>query len=474
MTLDPRSRLEQAVLWHAGITAVFAAWAFGGQAPWARAVLLASGALAPLLTLAAAFQRSSAGGGAPRAFRWLWPLLAFDLMAVAGTLNPGFRKILVEGQPYWVMVDPIRWLPSAAETPAALRQLGLLNGLFLVAHNLVLVASRRRLRRLIAFLAANAVVLAILGTFQKLVGAPGLWFGAVASPNEFFFSTFIYHNHWGAFVLLNVAAIGGLMLRSRERRDEQDPRRSPVPAAAVALLLLAASVPLSGSRSCTALVGVLAFAIAIHFAVRVGREQRVRGRPAAARVASLATLVAIAVACIVALGLPIIEKRTRHTIEQVEQIRSADTLDARLALYRDTWRMAKDRPFFGWGLDSYGHVFQIYNSQRPSEPWFPKPLYLEAHSDWLQSLAESGWIGTAFLALLGALPAWSAVRRGRPGLLPFYLLAGCMLVVLYAWVEFPFANPAVTLTFWILLHAAVRLQELEPPLRAAGNPGIHA
>jgi len=46
-------------------------------------------------------------------------------------------------------------------------------------------------------------------------------------------------------------------------------------------------------------------------------------------------------------------------------------------------------------------------------------------------------------------------------LLPRYLLTGCGLILLYAWVEFPFANPAVVLTFGATYYCAVRYALLD-------------
>jgi hypothetical protein len=40
------------------------------------------------------------------------------------------------------------------------------------------------------------------------------------------------------------------------------------------------------------------------------------------------------------------------------------------------------------------------------------------------------------------------------------MLAGCALVLLYAWVEFPFANPAVMISFWCCLYCASRYAQL--------------
>jgi O-antigen ligase len=167
------------------------------------------------------------------------------------------------------------------------------------------------------------------------------------------------------------------------------------------------------------------------------------------------------------LARPIIAARAADTQVQLAAMRAQGGIGSRAQLYTDTWRMACDRPAFGWGLGSYPAVFQRYNTQQSTEglPLF----YVDAHSDWLQSLAETGFVGTTLLGLLVACPFAMALRR-RPGPLPAYLLAGCGLVLLYAWIEFPFGCPAVIAAFWLSFFAAVRLTQLEErekPIRAA-------
>lgn len=457
---------EQAVIWHVGLMTVFTAWAFGGQAPWVRDALRVLGTAGIVLWLAGAGTLARRHGSRWAAVRWLWPLFIYDAFVIASTFNPSFRVTEFGGETYYVVQDPPHaWLPSSALPKAALLELWLLNGLVVSAHNLLLVSSRRRLRSLLLLLAANAVVLAVFGTFQKLLQAPGLWFGLVQSPNEFFFATFIYHNHWGAFALLNTAVCTGLLFHHFRRPEYRDAWHSPVLAGAVAALLLAATAPLSGSRSSSVLLCLFLLGTGAHFALRVTRNRRERHESPVPPLAALAVAVALGAAAVFWLARPVIEQRLRDTSRQVAEIKSQagspTDVNARLALYRDTWRMAQDKPWFGWGLESYGHVFQIYNSQRPVERIFRQRFYVDAHNDWLQSLAESGFVGTGLLLLLGLLPL-SAVpwrRSGAP--LPRYLLAGCALVLLYAWVEFPFSNPSVILAFWTALYAAVRHTQLD-------------
>jgi O-antigen ligase len=142
----------------------------------------------------------------------------------------------------------------------------------------------------------------------------------------------------------------------------------------------------------------------------------------------------------------------------MEEIRLRGGLGSRAQLYADTWRMAAEKPWFGWGLGTYATVFQIFNQQVSVEGWVP--FYAQAHSDWLQALAEVGVVGTALIVLMAAVPLALLRRLGRLGSVPGYLLAGCGLLALYAVVEFPFANPAVMEAFWLCFFAALRYHKL--------------
>ncbi len=455
--------LDKAVLFHCGTLIVFTSWAFGGQAPWARQIIAWWGTVGMVLFLWACVSgEPRADGSIHPALRLLWPLWLFDALVVTSCFNPGFREAMVAGQPSLVLGDPRPWLPSAALPKLAAKELWQFNGLVLSSFNLLLVLHRRgQVRAIMFLLAGNAVVLAVLGTFQKLIGTSGLWFGLVASPNEHFFATFIYHNHWGAFTLLNTAVCVALLFHYHRRGGHRDIWHSPVLLGAVATLLLALSVPLSSSRSCTVVVGLLLAGALVHFLLRVVRHRRQHYESSALPVAGIIFCALLAVAVIGYLGRGVIAQRAQLTAEQVSRLSAEGTLTSRLVLYRDTWRMAAQKPWFGWGLESYAHVFRIFNTQRATESWVWIPFYAEAHNDWLQSLAEVGIVGTGLLALLVLLPLGAVPWRRVQSVVPRYLLAGCALLLLYAWLEFPFANPAVMLTFCTVLVCAIRYAQLD-------------
>ena len=458
-TGGPASPLERLTFIHVAGLALFTAWDFGGETDFARLVIRAWGSLAIPLLVWACLRRVRRRDGLPSALRWLWPLLFFDVTALASLFNPSFTHATVGGAVALVESGSRALWPSAAVPAAAWHALWEFNAIYLSCFNLALVVVHRRvLRGLLFVVTVNALALAVMGTFQKLARAPGLYFGLQASPNDAFFATFIYHNHWGAFVLLSAAAALGLVFHYARRTDPEGRRHSPAFFGVVATLLVATTVPLSASRSCTVLVLILLLGALAYWLWHLRRAYPAGGASTTAAVAAAITLFVAGLGGAYFLGRPIIEKRVSQTREQIEEIRLRGSVGSRQQLYSDTWRMARAKLWFGWGLGSYPTVFQIYNQQVSVEGWVP--FYAQAHSDWLQSLAEVGVVGTALLVLMAVVPL-TLLRRSPPsGPLPAFLLAGCGLVALYAWVEFPFANPAVTATFWLCFFAALRYHRL--------------
>lgn len=451
--------IERLVVGHAALLAVVSTWALAGSTPRAELAIAALGSLGLVGTIAAFVWRVRTGQSL-QPFHWLWPLLAFAMASALGFIHPSFSSATIEGATVFLPRATSPFLPGAARPDIGIRVLTLFFALYLPAFNLVVaVRSRRMLRRLLWIVFLNGVVLAIFGSFQKLVHSPGLFFGAIHSPNTRFFATFIYQNHWGAYALLVLCSGIGLVFHATGERRYRNFFQSPAFLGLIAVLLLAASVPLSASRSCTLLVSLLGTAAFVHGLRRLLQRKRLDAASALPTAAMLAALALTAIAAIYQLAWPVISARVEDTRQQVAQMRQVGSIGARATLYHDTYHMAADRPLFGWGLGSYPTVFTRYNSQVSTDRL---PIYYEdAHSDWLQSLAENGVIGTLCLIVLVGLPLIE-VGRCRPlHTLPSYLLVGCATVIAYATIEFPFGNHAVVYSFWLYFFTAVRLAQLD-------------
>jgi O-antigen ligase len=255
-----------------------------------------------------------------------------------------------------------------------------------------------------------------------------------------------------------------LLHHSSRERGYRDIWHSPVPVGLLGTFLLALSIPLSTSRSCTVLVLLLLAGAALHLALAL---RRTRSGRVMIPVFAASALVALVVGFSVA--QPIILQRLEKTSEQFEELRARGDFGSRQQLYRDTWHMAQAHLVFGWGLDSYPLIFFYrYNTQDSPRDRLPV-FYNDAHSDWLQALAEVGIVGTTLLGLHGLVPLLALRRRGPIGLLPGFLFAGCALILLYAWVEFPFGNPAVVITWWLCFFAAVQHVRIDHRLRPASS-----
>ena len=468
----PRSTggLESAVAAHLAVFIVGVSWAFGGNADWVRTPISIWGSLGILLALASMADRRLRDRIPAGTLRWVWPVVALNGIVAASCLTPGFRQLVFRGEAFLLPVRVDWWNPSTTRVGVTLRALWLFDGIYFSCLNLALSVGRRRIIRiLLAAAVGNALALSVFGTVQKLVGATGIYFGSVRTPHEFFFASFVYDNHWGAFVILMFGACIGLTLRYATGGRGAGFFHGPAPAGLVAATLLGISIPLSGSRACTLLLAVFICVALVRGIPRLSGALRHSGTARAGAAAAIAAAAILAVAGTWLVAGDVIRARTAKTRDQFAAMWAAGGIGSRSVLYHDTWRMARQRILFGWGMGSYPIVFSLFNSQESKLDRLPV-IYHAAHSDWLQSVAELGVAGTALIGLAVALPAL-ALRRRRVTSLPYFLLTGCVLTAAYAWVEFPFGNVAVVLAWWLCFFGAVQYARLtEAPQAAGGGP----
>jgi len=451
------TRLEWATLLHVGILLVATTWAFGGQADFVRGPLTWWASLGCLITVAACCDRAARREGRLLPLRWLWPLAVFNALVLVACLNPSLRAITLGGEVLLAHTGAHPWFPSSARPRLALEALWTFDAFWMSCFNLALVVHHRRaLRGLLLVAAANAVVLAVFGTLQKLSSAKGLYFDSVSTRQPRFFASFVYHNHWGAFCILMMAAGIALTWHYSRRFPARNLLHSPIVSGWAALVLLAASVPLSGSRSSTLLALALLGLVSVHLVWRVLQRRRHQGLSAALPIAGILLALVLVVAGAWSVGGDTIRARMATTQQQVAEMREIGGIGDRAILYGNTWRMARDKLWFGWGMASYPHVFfRLYNTRESLADRLPV-FYNDAHSDWLQSLAEHGLVGSALLALCALVPLRTLRLRTSVGPVSGYLFVGCLLILLYAWIEFPFGNLAVVLAWWLLYFAAVQ------------------
>ncbi len=429
---------------------IFSSWAFGGVIDWTQNWILGL-ALAGLPLVYLRY----------REFREFspWPFvpaLLWILFVGLACFNPSHVRAPNGG---WVQRMGWRpWLPTTADVDRTLADGRVWLAAMLLAATLTALLNRSFSgRRLWGVLALNGFALAVTGTFFHFSGAKQL-LGVMQGPEEtYFFATFFYKNHWAAFGALSAICSLALALQATPQALSGDPgaRGRALLFAGMGLLTIV-TLPLPGSRSGALLAACIALAFvgtALWLIVRSGSASGAVRR-------WVAVLTFLAGAGIVAFGAQAYAPRAavdlQRTRQQLNRALDGASLDMRMPVSRDTWRMARERPWFGWGPGCYEIVFPIFQG-----PYLRRPdgralaRFEFAHNDWLQLLAEAGFTGAAlFLVPAAVLGGRNWRRAGTAGR---FALGGCALLAAYAWIDFPFHNPAIVMLWVVLLATAHRL-----------------
>ena len=467
----PLSGFEKAVFAHAGIFLIGATWALGGNAGYVRPPLAVWGSLGAFITLAGALSDKRRSDISRRPLAWLWPLGLFNVLVIASCFTPLLREVQMGASSFLTPIPVPTWRPAAAEPSKALQTLWLFDAIYISCFNIAFVFRHRRgLRGLMALAIVNALVLTVFGTIQRLVGAKGIFFGAVVIPNAEFFSSFIYRNHWGAFILLIIGLTLGLIRYHGRRNRTRGFFHTPAFGGLIAILAFAITLPLSGSRSGSLFAAIILAGAFFNWFRRMIRDRRSYAESITIPVAGAVVAIIVAVSAIWYLAGNVIAVRIATTQEQVATMRERGDIGGRNVLYADTLHMAGDRIWFGWGMASLPHVFWFYNTQPPNPVDRIPVVYHDAHSDWLQALAEHGIFGTALLGLCALVPLVKARQSRFKNPVARYPLVACGLVLIYAMIEFPFGNVAVVLTWWFCFFSALRYAQLERSLMEGSHP----
>ncbi|MBC8011352.1 MAG: O-antigen ligase family protein [Burkholderiales bacterium] len=305
----------------------------------------------------------------------------------------------------------------------------------------------------------NGAVLALIGILQKMTGAKAiLWF--IPSPAWYFHSTFVYKNHAGAYFNLILVLTLGLAIWHHIRSLRRLERSSPSPVFAFGVVIIAACVFMSGSRTAMLLLAGYLVVTLITYLIWRGQNRSAASNPA------VSGLLALGAAAFI--GGAAYFLNLDNSIEQIKLLTTESghksAVEARVLARQATYDLFRDQPLTGWGAGSFRHAFPIHQKNyseifRAGNRTF---YWDHAHNDYVQALAELGIIGVLFpvLALL-----WVLLKFCRLGALanPAFLLliVGFGLILAHSWVDFQLYNAAILTTFcaaWIL---TLRWAELE-------------
>lgn len=428
---------------------VVSSWAGGGMAQGALPWIIALTALTLPLWLVRRREGVALGPCA------LIPAALWIVFVGLALLNPSHAP--GANGAWHPRADWLRALPTTADrghtVAGALPWLAaLLQGAALVG----LRPSARAVRLIWGGAALNGFALAAIGAGFHFLGADRM-LGTFDVPEAtYFFATFYYKNHWAAYGALGATAGAALALANWSPALAGDPaaRGRAIFFGGIALVTLC-TLPLPGSRAGLLLAATIVAAFAAHAALKLRAVPTRSGRTWGAIL--LLTLGLLIAAFVTRFYLDRGRADLARTEHQLAQRAAGGMLDLRFELARDTWRMFRARPWFGWGVGCYEIVFPVFQGNYLRDANGRSTARVEfAHNDWLQILAELGGIGGALLLGSACVSLWRSWRTasaaGRTA------LAGSGLLLLYAWIDFPFHNPAVLILWTALVTTAGMLR----------------
>jgi Tfp pilus assembly protein PilF/O-antigen ligase len=361
-----------------------------------------------------------------------WPILAFVLWSLASLI---YAHNKYEG-----------FLPWMSWTACSLMFFLVVNG----NHE------AKRIAPLLTALFAAGCLSALLGISQHLFGFS--WVPQVKPPS----ATFANRNMATQFIILTLPLAVGLIFSTGKT-------------ARVWIVALASGLMLSFlvyTRTRAGWVALLAEALLL--AVLVLRE-RIQSKQATFwnRQKSLAAGSAVVILFLMMnlgpkgfkWGFREIAQETAAMTEFEEEGAEGQSLEARnvalrVAIWRNTIEMIKDRPWLGWGLGNHKVFYPLYHRRVVEEQAFSETAQLShVHNDFLQAFAELGLVGMGLLAWLAVVLAVIVFRLTSsryPDRVRFWTMGISVAMIgllVNAFFSFPFQRAIPPFVFMIFIGA---------------------
>jgi O-antigen ligase len=465
-------RAGGALAWSVALTLAVAPWLRGGTVVRFQPYLFIPVAFLLVCWLWAAWQAR----GAKQSYRLfkdpaLWPGSLLLLVIAAQWYNAGQYAFFHPVKAIWTYTPPrLEWLPGAVTAAEALEYLRWFTPFVLLGLVMRSPFMHRQHHLLILqIVLLNAALLAILGILQVTAGGFAFW--GLQHLTVYYFATFGYPNHAGAYFLLMTGLGLGLMVYQLRQRSARGLNYGYFLMYVPATLLVVVACLLSLSRASIIFVTLLLMAGLIWTTI----EYWARWRPVQRLNYVLGLFV---VSAFLVMGVSLVSQGRIH--QEIQTLVRSDSNkvssaanellpEVRGALIGAAWGMWKDYPVYGVG--AWGFRYRIHEYIAQSHLARPSGR-ANTHNDPVQFLAELGLVGFLPLVVFTALVGLRGLRHGRRwrhAAVGIPLLAVGM-VFAHSLIDLPFRSPAV-LYHWLALFALAPV--LAPPLmRVSAQPHI--
>lgn len=365
-------------------------------------------------------------------------------------------SVEIDGRIWQVIpLDYVTWLPSSLDAPAIEDRLGGMNTwrtmLIFGAPFLTFIAlwvgvrSRRTVLWLTRVTVASVVVMALFavgmraGGEQYLYNSISIHVGTVYGP-------FTYQNQGGAFFYVAFLLTGALALREWRNSGFKFARGGSHYVIGASACLVGFAAVYSASFAATIMT-----ALAVCILVPAWFVSRPKATGASRITTAVIFLLVVGTFAFV-LSTTDFEPIWNKLLQKTDLAKSS-SLDDRSSLREATMMLYRDMPAaYGSGAGTYRWVMLPYFAKFPEfcSPTTGRLLQraLYAHCDWLQLLSEWGAFGLTMIVgglvwFLNRMRVWKVWRT--PIVWP--LLAGMIMLLAHAWMDYLFFNPALCMLF---------------------------
>jgi O-antigen ligase len=332
--------------------------------------------------------------------------LLCGVLVQAVPLPTAFVRAVSPAREAFVAASALQEVPQSGAAPLTLDLAATLHAwlsLFCIAATFWIARtlfSRGGIRTFTTIIAWGAIVFAVIAFAQQASGTTEVYgFWRPRDPGARPLGPFINRNHFGTWSILAICLCGGYLQWRSDRTLMAASWRSRVAAwldgrsvmLCLAVVLLAAAVALSASRSSLVALACAAGYVALAAPAGEGLRRRV----------PLVALAAIAVVAMLGYG------DGRQLLLRMDETRTVG-LANRLVIWKDGMTAAQDFPLAGVGAGAFGTAMRVYQTS-------PRTYYHnEAHNQYVQVVVEGGVLlvvpaAAALLAL--AASAWRQLRR---------------------------------------------------------------